>query len=291
VCIRKKYNLAQGDTVIQFVKAHACGNDFLIVEEPLDGSQEMDEPQTEARYSEIARKLCARNTGIGADGIEYLALSNSGGFSIRLFNADGSEAEISGNGTRCVAAYLAQQEDTNEISIRTHVGVRRCRILERDHPRYRITTEMGVPSIEPKTIPLKDGTPVEGFNVSIGNPHFVIFVDTVNFECFGRSWQQVGEEICIHKSFPKGTNVEFVRVVDTNTIEFRIYERGAGPTQSSGTGTSASAAASMKTRGVSRILTVIAEGGEQTVEWAKDDSNLLLTGPAEIIAQGECLLV
>ncbi len=275
--------------MIQFVKAHACGNDFLIIEEPLG------ELQSESRYSEIARRLCARNTGIGADGIEYLSLSNNGGYAIRLFNADGSEAEISGNGTRCVAAYLAQQEDANYISIRTHAGVRRCQILERDHPRYRIATEMGVPRVEPITIRLKDGAVVAGFNVSIGNPHFVLFVDTANFECFGRFWQQVGEEICVHKSFPKGTNVEFVRVMDTNTIEFRIYERGVGPTQSSGTGSSASAAASMKMRGVSRSLTVISEGGEQMVEWLDDGSrheaNLLLTGPAEIIAQGECLLI
>ena len=271
--------------MIQFVKAHACGNDFLIIDEPLE----------ESRYAEIARRLCARHTGIGADGVEYLALSNNGSFAIRLFNADGSEGEISGNGTRCVAAYLAQHEDSTDISIRTHAGVRRCRILERDHPRYRIETEMGVPSIEPKAITLRDGTTVEGFNVSIGNPHFVIFVDAANFECVGRPWQKIGEEICVHKSFPKGTNVEFVRVIDTNRIEFRIYERGVGPTQSSGTGSSASAAASIEARGASRKLAVIAEGGEQTVEWPEGSSqrsaSLLLTGPAEIIAQGECLLL
>ncbi len=271
--------------MIPFVKAHACGNDFLIIEEPLDRAQ------SEAGYAEIARSLCARNTGIGADGVEYLSLSDNGGFSIRLFNADGSEGEISGNGTRCVAAYLAHQQDSQEISIRTPAGLRRCRVLERDHPCYRISTEMGVPTVEPKTLTLKDGTVVAGFSVSMGNPHFVLFVDSENFDCFGRSWQQVGEEICVHPSFPKGTNVEFVRVTDTNTVEFRIYERGVGPTQSSGTGTSASAAASIQTRGVSRSLTVIAEGGIQTVEWPKDTANLLLTGPAEIIAQGECLLL
>jgi diaminopimelate epimerase len=271
--------------MIPFVKAHACGNDFLIIEEPLD------DPPTPARYSEIARRLCARNTGIGADGVEYLSLSNSGGYAIRLFNADGSEGEISGNGTRCVAAYLAQQEDADEIAIRTHAGVRRCRILEHDHPRYRIATEMGVPSVESQKIRLKDGTSVAGFNVSIGNPHFVIFVDTEDFGCFGRSWQQVGKEICVHSDFPNGTNVEFVRVMDTNTIEFRIYERGVGPTQSSGTGTSASAVASIETQGLARSLIVIAEGGIQTVDWPDNRASLLLTGPAEIIAQGECLVL
>ncbi len=267
--------------MIQFVKAHACGNDFLIIDEPLE----------ESRYAEIARKLCARNTGIGADGVEYLSLGNSGSYEIRLFNADGSEAEISGNGTRCVAAYLAQQEDTDEISIRTHAGVRRCRIIKRDPPRFEIATEMGVPSMEAATVQLKNGTDVAGFIVSIGNPHFVVFVETDDFSCFGRSWQQIGEEICTHKNFPKGTNVEFVRVIDTNRIEFRIYERGAGPTLSSGTGSAASAAASMEMRGTARTLAVISEGGEQKVEWPNNTAQLLLTGPAEIIAQGGCLLL
>ncbi|MDR5728387.1 MAG: diaminopimelate epimerase [Terriglobia bacterium] len=267
--------------MIRFVKAHACGNDFLIVDEPLDAS----------RYADMARIVCARNTGVGADGVEYLTLAGNGAYSIRLFNADGSEAEISGNGTRCVAAYLAQEDDANEFSIRTHAGVRRCRILRRNPPQYLISTEMGVPSVTAQTVMLKDGTSVAGVNVSIGNPHFVVFVDSPNFGCFGRSWQQIGSEVCVHPDFPKGTNVEFVRVMDTNRIEFRIYERGVGPTLSSGTGSSASAAASIEMRGVARQLTVVAEGGEQTVEWMRKSSNLLLTGPAEIIAQGNCLLV
>lgn len=266
--------------MIPFVKAHACGNDFLIVDQPLD----------ESRYPEIARRLCARNTGIGADGVEYLLLGNNNSYSIRLFNADGSEAEISGNGTRCVAAYLAQQDEQTEFFIRTHAGVRRCRILQRDPPRFQVATEMGVPKISAEVVRLSDGVEVSGFNVSIGNPHFVIFLNAQDFACFGRSWQQVGEEICVHKSFPNGTNVEFVCVIDTNTITFRIYERGAGPTLSSGTGSSAAAAAGMESRGLARTLTVVAEGGEQTVAWPTKSSQLVLTGPAEIVAQGEFLL-
>jgi diaminopimelate epimerase len=266
--------------VISFIKAHGCGNDFLILEEPVAGDR-----------AEIARRLCARNTGIGADGIEYLSLDENGAFSIRLFNADGSESEISGNGTRCVAAYLAQQQDLTELAIHTEAGLRRCRVLASDGPRFQIATEMGVPTVAAKTVQLGDGTKIEGFQVSIGNPHFVIFVETADFSCFRRPWQQIGSEICVHLDFPHGTNVEFVRVIDTNTIEFRIYERGVGPTQSSGTGTSASATASMHAKNVARALTVIAEGGTQTVDWPAPNAQLLLTGPAEIIAQGECLLV
>ncbi|MHB8301869.1 MAG: diaminopimelate epimerase [Acidobacteriaceae bacterium] len=267
--------------MIRFVKAHAHGNDFLIVDEPLDAD----------RYAETARILCARNTGIGADGVEFLTLSDNGSYAIRLFNADGSEAEISGNGTRCVAAYLAQQEDSLVVSIRTHAGVRRCRILEREHPRYRISTEMGVPNVAAQTIALADGTAVSGFAVSIGNPHFVILVDDANFTCHGRSWQERGEAICGHPSFPHGTNVEFVRVIGPERIAFRIYERGVGPTLSSGTGSSASAAAAMQQQGLQRRLIVMSAGGEQIVEWPHSRAELLLTGPAEIIAQGECLLL
>ncbi|MHB1938709.1 MAG: diaminopimelate epimerase [Acidobacteriaceae bacterium] len=267
--------------MIRFVKAHACGNDFLIVDGPIE----------ESRYSEVARVLCARNTGVGADGVEYLTLGDNGGYSIRLFNADGSEGEISGNGTRCVAAYLAQDDDAEEFSIRTHAGARRCHILERNSPQYLISTEMGIPTLKAHAVTLKDGTSIVGADVSIGNPHFVAFVDAPDFACVGRPWQLVGAEICVHPDFPNGTNVEFVRVTDTNRIEFRIFERGVGPTLSSGTGSSASAAASIELRGTARKLTVAAEGGEQRVEWAKKNSSLLLTGPAEIIADGECLLV
>lgn len=267
--------------MIRFVKAHACGNDFLIVDEPVE----------EQRLSEVARILCARNMGIGADGVEYLTLGDNGGYSIRLFNADGSEGELSGNGTRCVAAYLAQEDDASEFSIRTQAGLRRCRILQRSAPRYLISTEMGVPTLKAHTVRLKDGTSVVGADVWIGNPHFATFVDESDFSYAGQPWQQVGAEICTHLDFPKGTNVEFVRVTDTNRIEFRIFERGVGPTLSSGTGSSASAAASIELRGAARTLTVVAEGGAQTVEWLKRDSSLMLTGPAEIIAQGECLLV
>lgn len=267
--------------MIRFVKAHACGNDFLIVDDPVE----------EHQLSEVARTLCARNMGVGADGVEYLALDDNGGYSIRLFNADGSEGELSGNGTRCVAAYLAQEDDASEFAIRTHAGLRRCRILQRSAPRYLISTEMGIPALKAHTVALRDGTSIVGADVSIGNPHFVTFVDAPDFSCAGRPWQQVGAEICVHPDFPKGTNVEFVRVTDTNRIEFRIFERGVGPTLSSGTGSSASAAASIELRGAARALTVVAEGGAQTVEWPHKNSNLMLTGPAEIIAQGECLLV
>lgn len=268
--------------MIPFVKAHGCGNDFLIVDASL----------AEGRYGEITQKLCERNTGVGADGVEYLSRDADGEWAIRLFNADGNEGEISGNGTRCVAAWLAsQREDLRQVSIHTLAGVRHCRIVQRDHPRYLITADMGIPAIEPKIVRLADGTTVAGYDVSMGVPHFATFVDNPNFDCHGRPWREIGAELCVHPGFPAGANINFVRVLSPDTIEFRIYERGVGPTQSSGTGSSASAVASMTARGTNRVLTVISEGGVQTVDWPDANSALVLTGPAEIVARGESTLV
>jgi diaminopimelate epimerase len=267
--------------LIAFTKAHACGNDFLVVEEPVAVA---DMPQ-------VARILCARHTGVGADGVEFVSLADNGAYSIRLFNADGSEAEISGNGTRCVAAVLAQQEDTDRFSLHTGAGVRRCRIVRAEGNQYTIETEMGRPKAVAQRVTLEDGTAVDGVFVDMGNPHFVIFSEERPLLAAEGAWQPAGAAICVHPVFPQGVNVEFVRVTDTNRIFFHIYERGVGPTQSSGTGTSASAAAAMEFRGMPRVLTVSSEGGEQHVAWPSREANLLLTGPAQIIARGESLLV
>ena len=266
--------------MIRFVKAHACGNDFLIV----DAAEVSVEQQRDC-----AVKLCARNTGIGADGVEYLEWTSERSGRIRLFNADGSIAEISGNGTRCVAAWMAHEKGLGpgeSIAINTDAGLRECSIMRADGDRFQIASLMGVPQIEPRTVKLNDGS-VEGIAVSIGNPHFVIFVDDPEFTFQARNWREVGREICFHPDFPEQTNVEFVRVISTNEIEIRIFERGVGPTTSSGTGTCATAVATMVHRRSADHLLVWAPGGEQQVEWLGGESEILLTGPAELIATGE----
>jgi diaminopimelate epimerase len=151
---------------------------------------------------------------------------------------------------------------------------------------FQIASLMGMPKIEPRTVKLSDGA-VEGIAVSIGNPHFVIFVEDSTFKFLGRSWQEIGHDICFHPEFPEQTNVEFVRVIGTNGIEIRIFERGVGPTTSSGTGTCATAVATITHRGGATHLLVRAPGGEQQVEWLGGESEILLTGPAELIAEGE----
>jgi len=263
--------------MIPFVKAHACGNDFLIIEEDLAGR----------RHAELARKLCARNTSVGADGIEFLERKPNSEFFLRLFNADGSEAELSGNGTRCVAAWLASSEGMQQVALGTHGGLRTCKVIEAADPLYLIESEMGVPRVMQRTIELLEVGNVAGAMVNVGNPHFVLFVDTEDFSAYGHSWQELGRVIGTIPLFPHGTNVEFVRVLSASKIAFRIYERGCGPTTSSGTGTCASSAAAMALRGTERELTAVAEGGEQRTVWPSTDAVMLLTGPAEIICRGE----
>ena len=266
--------------MIRFVKAHACGNDFLIVDAAEVNADEQ---------REVAVNLCARNTGVGADGVEYLTWPGGLSGTIRLFNADGSIAEISGNGTRCVAAWIAHEKKTgpgDSITLKTDAGSRECTITEAEGDRFQIASLMGVPEVAPRTVELADG-PAEGIAVSVGNPHFVIFVQDPAFSFHRRRWQEVGREICFHPDFPEQTNVEFVRVISTSEIEIRIFERGVGPTTSSGTGTCASAVATMVHRGGAHHILVRAPGGEQQVEWLGSESEIRLTGPAELIARGE----
>lgn len=261
----------------RFAKSHACGNDFLIVEAPCN--------------PELAKKLCDRHTGIGADGVEFLESRSPA--RIRLVNADGSLAEISGNGTRCVAAWLAHTAHAKPgdiLTLDTDAGPRACRIVSAAPGHYQIASNMGVPEFHSAQLTLADKTLVYGTAVSMGNPHYVILVNDENFRAHSRGWTELGKEICFHKDFPQQTNVEFVRLIRANEIEIRIFERGVGPTTSSGTGTCASATAVLAFSGGQSPLTVHAPGGTQTVEWPGPGAEMTLTGPADLIATGEILL-
>lgn len=294
--------------MIPFTKAHACGNDFLIVAQ--DAVAEQDWPR-------LTRRLCQRNTGIGADGIEFFQWTGPKSGRIRLHNADGSIAEISGNGTRCVAAWMAEKlgaQPGDEFEIETDAGLRSCHINAvntTDSYIVEVTTGMGVPSFASRTVTLAAidpateyslGAPsisalsaemggkamqIQGIEVSTGNPHFVILVDNADFSFAGHTWEKIGSEICTHPDFPNQTNVEFVRILTPTQIEIRIFERGVGPTTSSGTGTSASATAAIAFHGCKSPLHVLAPGGPQTIAWSGPGTELHLTGPASLIARGE----
>jgi diaminopimelate epimerase len=254
---------------IPFVKATACGNDFLIV----------GDHYAPADIAGFTRRICDRHNGVGADGIEWVLPASDADLAIRLINADGSEAEISGNGTRCVAAWFCSDRDRTSIVIRTGAGLKTCELTRRDGQTFEFRTAMGKPDVGIETeVGLLEGE-VRGIPVSMGNPHFVIFV--AQFDADGQ--RQAGE-IAVHRDFPQGTNVELVRVLNEHDIEVRFCERGVGETMSSGTGSSASAAAAIHTGRAKSPVRVHAPGGTQTVEW---DRELLLYGPATILCRGD----
>jgi diaminopimelate epimerase len=268
---------------MQFAKVQACGNDFLIVESPLQSDADQ----------KLARKLCERHIGIGADGVEFLENTGPLAGRIRLANADGGIAEISGNGTRCVAAWIAHKENASPgatVTLTTDAGPRTCRIVSREGSHFRIGAGMGVPEVRQTQVALADRTVVYGTYVSMGNPHFVIIVNDQNFRAHNRGWQELGKEICFHKDFPQQINVLFFRMTRADEIEIRIFERGVGPTTSSGTGTCASAAALIAFSGGKSPVTVHAPGGAQQVDWSGPGAEMTLTGPADLIAAGEILL-
>jgi diaminopimelate epimerase len=260
------------DRMIPFVKASACGNDFLMV----------DGMYAPADMGSFSRRICDRHRGIGADGVEWLFPAQDADIRARLFNADGSEAEISGNGTRCVAAYLYAEQAKERFAIRTGAGVKTCILTSHNESQYEFETDMGEPQVGDEfSIKLAFGE-VRGIPVSMGNPHFVVFVKE-----YAQGWQAEAAEIGRHHDFKHGTNVELVVVKDSSNLEVRFFERGVGETQSSGTGSCAAAVAAMATQQAQSPVMVHAPGGVQIVRW---EGRVLLRGPAQLICRGEYLV-
>jgi diaminopimelate epimerase len=270
-------NDAQQSARIPFTKASACGNDFLMVEgERASGD-----------LGALSRRLCDRHRGVGADGVEWLFPDAEADVKACLINADGSEAEISGNGTRCVAAEICSRENRTEVVVRTGAGLKTCRLIGREDGRegrrqgstFEFETDMGQPEVGgPLSIETMWVRAV-GTRVAMGNPHFVIFVEN-----FQEGWQRQAALIGTQPQFPQGTNVEYVVVRDASEIEIRLFERGVGETQSSGTGSCAAAVAAIASGRVASPVTVISLGGAQTVRW-KDQ--VYLRGPATLVCRGE----
>jgi diaminopimelate epimerase len=258
-------------TAIPFVKASACGNDFLII----DGSNAPSDLVT------FSRRLCDRHNGVGADGVEWLFPAPDADTHARLLNADGSEAEISGNGTRCVAAYLCSENPREHVTISTGAGIKKCTLTSNSETEFEFEIAMGAPQVSGE-LAIETAFGEHGISVSMGNPHFVIFVDD-----FAPGWQSDAAEIGRRREFENGVNVELVRVRDQENLEVRFYERGVGETQSSGTGSCAAAVASIFAKRAESPVRVHAPGGMQTVRW---EGEVFLRGPARIICRGEFLI-
>ncbi len=263
---------------IPFVKACACGNDFLLIE-----TSTVDE-WISADLSALSRRLCDRHQGVGADGIEWMSPHASADVEVRLINSDGSEAEISGNGTRCVAAHLCATQGKQTIAIQTGAGLKTCVLTGRTESEYEFEAALGTAAISSELrINLADGL-VRGIPVVVGNPHYVVFVRD-----FPDDWQKRAAEIQSSPAFAAtGVNVEMVVVDGPHDIRARFFERGAGETQSSGTGSCAAALASMSSGTAQSPLRVHAPGGIQTVR--KDGERIFLRGSARLVCSGEFFL-
>jgi len=281
-------NPVRPTNALPFTKASACGNDFLMVE----GAHASGD------LGVLSRRLCDRHRGIGADGVEWLFPDAQADVKALLINADGSEAEVSGNGTRCVAAEICSRQHKTEVIVRTGAGLKTCRLTSSNDAHqgstFEFETEMGRPEVGGQ-LPIETmWVRAVGTRVSMGNPHFVIFVEN-----FQEGWQRQAAliqsatipaaliqtaSIGPQPYFPQGTNVEYVVVRGENEIEVRLFERGVGETESSGTGSCASAVAAIASGRVASPVRVIAPGGSQTVRW---ENQIYLRGPATLICRGE----
>ena len=259
-----------GVRTIPFVKASACGNDFLLIDAALAPSD----------IATFTRCICDRHDGVGADGVEWMSAHFSVDLEIRLINADGSPAEISGNGTRCVAAYVCSTLGKERVSILTGAGIKVCTLTGRRDSEYEFEAEMGKGTVGAELAVRVSSGEVRGIPVSMGNPHFVIIVPE-----FTRNWQSQAAEIQKLPQFPEGVNVEYVVVDSKFDLRARFFERGAGETRSSGTGSCASAVAAMSTGRADSSVKVHAPGGTQIVR--RQGDNIFLRGPARLVCQGE----
>ncbi len=258
---------------LPFAKLHGAENDFLLTwanEAPAN------------HLPEIARRICARNTGIGADGWMLVSLDGSG-LATRLFNSDGSEPEISGNGTRCAAVFglLKGAVAGPKIAINTAAGMKQLRVIRQNGNLFLLEMNMGQPVYKAGEIstPLRlSDSSFDATILNVGNPQCAIFVDALPSD-----WRKHAAEAEAHPRFPNRTNVSFVTVRDAHSINAVFFERGAGETRSSGTGSTGAAVAAILRGKVQSPVEVHTPAGSMTLRW---DDNIYLTGPAELIAEG-----
>ena len=278
-----------------FIKFHGFGNDYLVIEEiTLSGVKSL---------GEFARSICDRHYGAGADGIALVSRTSEANadFRVRIFNPDGSEANLSGNGTRCAAAYLYYRAlwSEEELRLSTRSGVKRYFIRERHEGRYIFDSELGKPRFDSNSIPMYTDVPLErvrGYPLHVdgqtlavtalqmGNPNCCIFVNSFA----DLDWRRLGPQIEHHEKFPERTNVNFVRVVDNENLELRIWERGVGETTASGSCSCAAAVAAMINGKTQRLVDVKTPGGQVKVHWREDDE-VVITGSATLVYSGEWL--
>jgi diaminopimelate epimerase len=275
---------------VKFTKMHGAGNDYVYVncfDEPIPGDP-----------AQLARAVSHRHFGIGSDGLILICPSETAHARMRMFNADGSESEMCGNGIRCVAKYvydhgIARQD---ELDIETGRGILKLHVFSDNGKAERIRVNMGPPILKssdiPTTLPgdpprnaplVVDGQELLVTCVSMGNPHCVTYVDEVNDDWVHR----IGPQIEVHPAFPNRVNAEFIQVTSPDEMIMRVWERGSGETQACGTGACAAAVAGILTGRTDRKILCHLLGGDLVLEWPSDDADVFMTGPATEVFSGE----
>ena len=276
---------------MKFTKMNGCGNDYVYINGFVEN---VENPK------ELVKKVSDRHFGIGSDGLILIVPSDKADFCMRMFNADGSEGEMCGNGIRCVAKYVYDHKmtDKTEISIETKAGIKYLDLTVEDGKVTKVKVDMGEPILEPKEIPVRSekkrvvNEPIavaeKTWNmtcVSMGNPHAVVFVEdtgSLEIEKYGPLFEN-------HELFPNRTNTEFVQVLNRNEINMRVWERGSGETLACGTGTCASVVACILNDFTDEKVLVHLLGGDLEIEYEKTTNHVFMTGPAETVFEGELL--
>lgn len=276
---------------MDFIKMHGLGNDFICLDHfhnPIDTD-----------YADLAKRLCHRQFGVGGDGLLVILSSEKADARMRIFNADGSEPEMCGNGIRCFARYIYEMGYVvkDQLSVETLAGILALKLDVSEGLVSSVTVDMGKPRLKAREIPANDDSEkvinkvleaddkeISITAVSMGNPHCVVFIN--QFEEI--DFSKMGAELEVHSFFPAKTNVEFVRVDNKNEITIKVWERGVGPTLACGTGACASVVASVLNSKTSREVTAHLPGGDLRIEYANDD-HVYMTGPAEYVFRGQLI--
>lgn len=274
--------------VVRFTKMHGAGNDYIYVDTQ---RYPIEHPET------LAIKWSAPHTGIGSDGLVLIGSSEKGDFSMRIFNADGSEAKMCGNASRCIGKYLYEHGLTHkqEIRLETLSGIKILQLHVKDGSVNSVTVDMGKPADEPVDYDGQGAKPMKerpivaggkqwiGTTVSMGNPHLVIFVEDLN----EIDIEDAGPKLENHPLFPGRINVEFAQILEDGKIRMRVWERGSGITQACGTGACATAVAACITGRCGTKSDIIMDGGTLTIEWNQETRHVLMTGEATQVFEGE----
>lgn len=274
---------------MKFTKMQGLGNDYVYV----NGFKEKIE-----NPSELSIKVSDRHFGIGSDGLILINPSKKADFEMAMYNADGSRSEMCGNGIRCVGKYVYDHGMTKKenIAVETLAGIKYLDLTIKDDKAVKIRVNMGTPELRPELIPVKaegetvisqpitvEGTEYKMTCVSMGNPHAVVYVPDVK----KLDLEKIGPAFENHERFPKRVNTEFVKVIDRETVEMRVWERGSGETLACGTGACAVAVSCILNGYTENTVTVKLLGGDLTIEWDQENNIVYMTGPAETVFEGE----